>query len=157
MKEKIKVIFIAVIFLIIGTIIGFFLTNFLKNNSISVVDQTSKCLGIFEKKKDKYISPNNVRQDIIFNEKLNTCLIFIQNFRQEETEMVVVDMLKDKTLLFYSDEQKGLSTDSERCENSSLFLMYFENGKKVVKEGCEKWELTDEMREKINSFGFSFS
>jgi len=160
--NKILKIIIIIGILIITISISYYYVIFLPKEKIkdNVITETKSCLEIFEKKKDRYFKGEIGQYGVIFNEKLNTCLVFniYKNFTTEEYYAMVIDMITDKTLLYYDDTPKGFYFDENgnqvTCDYKYIYFSYLEDGKEIKKYGCEKYELLDEMFAKIKSFGF---
>lgn len=129
------------------------------NDTVSIVDETLKCLEVWEKKKNKYFDNEIGQYGVIFNENLNTCLAFNLhiNFQTDYYFGMVIDLLTDKVLVSYSSDPQGIYFDEGKkisCEHYYVYLSYFEDGEEIKKYGCEKYELMDEMFEKVREFGF---
>ena len=128
-------------------------------NDTSRVDATLKCAQLYEVKKEKYWRDEIGQNKYIFSAELNTCLALniYNNFDTGSYFAMVIDMVSDKTLLFYTDVPQGTLVDGDSvttCEKRAVSLEYQRTGKEISDSGCDKFTLMNEMFTQVRAFGF---
>jgi hypothetical protein len=131
-------------------------------SATSIVDDTLKCAQLYDLKKGTYWRDEIGQSKYIFNKDLNTCLALniFHNSQTKDYFAMVMDMSTDKSLLSYSDRQKGFYVDGDQridCKISYVYFEYLKNGKTVKDYGCEKYGLMDKMFDQVRAFGFEVS
>ena len=159
MSEGINKNLVIGILVILVVVFGFLWYKSENKSAVSAVDETLKCAQLYELKKGKYWGDEIGQSKYIFNKDLNTCLALniYNNFQTKDYFAMVMDMSNDKSLLYYSDKQKGFYVEGDQridCKNSYVYFEYLKNGKEIKDYGCEKYGLMDRMFEQVRAFGF---
>lgn len=125
----------------------------------NTVGAAIQCAQLYELKKQRYWGDEVGNNKYMFSSALNTCLALniYNNFQTKSYFAMVIDMSTDKTLLYYSDDPKGVLADGEKvitCDKRAIHLSYTLNGREVKESGCERFDLMDKMFERVKALGF---
>ncbi len=155
--DVLKLTTIAAI-LLVSLSLGYYFVILLpnSNNSIDIIEATTKCHELYELKKSKYWEREG-QSKVIYNPDLKTCLALnIYNDHDDERYYaMIIDMANDETLMSYNDFRKSYILKPYNCERAYISFDYLRSGKKIEENGCERFELFNKMFEHVRSYGFS--
>ncbi len=98
---------IIIILLVILLGISVYFNFSLDSNRLSAVDETLKCIELWEKKKDRLFGNEIGNYRVIWNKDLNTCLAgniydeYMNTGEGDKYFIFVIDLLTDEVLLSY--------------------------------------------------------
>jgi len=123
------------------------------------VESTLQCAQLYDLKKARYWGDEVGNDKYAFNESLNTCLALNIHLNYETGRYfaMVIDVVSDRTLLYYSDDPSGTIVDGQQvitCENRAVHLSYSANEKEIKEAGCDRYDLMDRMLERVRALGF---
>lgn len=123
------------------------------------IETSLQCAQLYELKKTRLWGDEVGNDKYRFDESMNTCIALnIHNDSEAGRYFaMVVDLVSDRTLLYYSSDEGGTITvgdNTSTCAKRAIHLTYAENGKEIKESGCDRTDLMDRMFEKVKSFGF---